>query len=251
MVSVWCFAKLGMSERRDERLTVEGPIWKFHLGSEERIVVGSQALLDEVCDEARFTKVVAANLKQARNGVQDGLGTAFGPEEKNWGIAHRILAPYFGPLAIQNMFGEMQDVATQLVLKWARHGADHDIHVTSDFTRLTLDVIALCTMDYRFNSYYKEAMHPFVEALESFLETNAVRAKRSAVMQPLCVFENHTYWGDIERLRKTAHEVIKERQERPREKKDLLNAMLHGVDPLTSESMTVRPRHERHRQNGC
>jgi cytochrome P450/NADPH-cytochrome P450 reductase len=221
------------------------------LGSEERVVVASQALLDEVCDEARFTKVIAANLKQARNCVQDGLGTASAPEEKNWGIAHRILAPHFGPLAIQNMFGEMQDIATQLVLKWARHGADHDIHVTSDFTKLTLDVIALCTMGYRFNSYYKEAMHPFVDALESFLKTNADRAKRSAVLQPFCVLENHTYWGDIERLRETAHEVIKERKKQSHEKKDLLNAMLHGVDPLTSEQMTVRPRRERPRQHGC
>jgi cytochrome P450/NADPH-cytochrome P450 reductase len=183
--------------------------------------------------------------------VQDGLGTASAPEEKNWGIAHRILAPQFGPLAIQNMFSEMQDIATQLVQKWARHGPDHDIHVTHDFTKLTLDVIALCTMDYRFNSYYKEDMHPFVEVLERFLGTNADRAKRSAIMQPFCVFENHTYWSDIERLRETAHEVIEERKKHPRQKKDLLDAMLHGVDPLTSERMTVRPRHERHRQHVC
>lgn len=213
-------------------------------------MVGSQALLDEVCDEARFAKVIAANLKQARNGVRDGLGTAFAPEEKNWGIAHRILAPHFGPLAIQSTFGEMQDIATQLVLKWARHGADYDIHVASDFTRLTLDVIALCTMDYRFNSFYREHMHPFVDALESFLKTNAGRAKRIAAMQPLHLFENHTYWGDIERLRETAHEVIKERKNHPNEKKDLLNAMLHGVDPLTSERMTVGPPHKWHRQHG-
>jgi hypothetical protein len=40
-------------------------------------------------------------------------------------------------------------------------------------------------MDYCFNSYYKEVMHPFVDAIEGFLEINAARAKRSAVMQPL------------------------------------------------------------------
>lgn len=38
---------------------------------------------------------------------------------------------------------EMHDVASQLVLKWARFGPDHDIDVSSDFTRLTLDTIAL------------------------------------------------------------------------------------------------------------
>jgi cytochrome P450/NADPH-cytochrome P450 reductase len=208
--------------------------------------VGSQALMDEVCDEGRFTKVIAAVLKQARNGVCDGLGTAHGPEERNWGIAHRILAPHFAPLAIENMFGDMHDIAGQLVLKWARHGPEHDIHVTEDFTRLTLDAIALSAMDYRFNSFYKGAMHPFIDALASFLNINEGRAKRSAVLQPFCAFENHKYWASIERLRETGHAVISARKMHPSDKKDLLNAMLHGVDPETGERMTVgllhRPR---------
>lgn len=38
---------------------------------------------------------------------------------------------------------EMHDIASQLVLKWARFGSENDIDVTSDFTRLTLDTIAL------------------------------------------------------------------------------------------------------------
>jgi cytochrome P450/NADPH-cytochrome P450 reductase len=37
----------------------------------------------------------------------------------------------------------MYDIATQLVLKWSRYGPEHDIKVTDDFTRLTLDSIAL------------------------------------------------------------------------------------------------------------
>lgn len=206
--------------------------------------------MDEVCDEGRFTKVIAAVLKQARNGIHDGLGTAHGPEERNWGIAHRILAPHFAPLAIENMFGDMHDIAGQLVLKWARHGREHDIHVTEDFTRLTLDAIALSAMDYRFNSFYKEAMHPFVDALASFLNTNGDRAKRSTVLQPFCVFENHKYWGSIERLRKTGHAVINARKVHPSDKKDLLNAMLHGVDPETGERMTVGLPH-RARRGHC
>lgn len=38
---------------------------------------------------------------------------------------------------------EMYDIASQLVLKWERFGPHHDIKVTDDFTRLTLDSIAL------------------------------------------------------------------------------------------------------------
>lgn len=42
-----------------------------------------------------------------------------------------------------NMSPEMHDIASQLVLKWARFGPENDIDVTADFTRLTLDTIAL------------------------------------------------------------------------------------------------------------
>lgn len=45
--------------------------------------------MNEVCDENRFAKIVAAALEEVRNGVHDGLFTAYGPEEPSWGIAHR------------------------------------------------------------------------------------------------------------------------------------------------------------------
>ncbi|CAO2650266.1 Nn.00g015580.m01.CDS01 [Neocucurbitaria sp. VM-36] len=214
-----------------------GPIWKFNLGGAERIVIGSQALMDEVCDEERFSKIIAASLNQVRNGIHDGLFTAKGPQEKNWGVAHRVLLPQLGPLAIRNMFGEMHDIASQLVLKWARHGSDHTIQVTDDFTRLTLDTLALCAMDYRFNSYYSEQMHPFVDAMADFLKVSGDRARRDMITQMFYRAETQKYWEDIELLRKTSLEVIKTRRNNPTDKKDLLNGMLNGVDPKTGEKM--------------
>lgn len=37
----------------------------------------------------------------------------------------------------------MQDIVTQMVLKWGRFGPDHAIDAADDFTRLTLDSIAM------------------------------------------------------------------------------------------------------------
>lgn len=216
-----------------------GPIFKFNLGGNERVVVGSQALMNEVCDEERFSKIVAAALEQVRNGVHDGLFTAYGPQERNWGIAHRVLLPQLGPLSIRNMFNEMHDVASQLVMKWARHGGNHTIQVVDDFTRLTLDTIALCAMDYRFNSYYYQSMHPFIDAMADFLKVSGDRARRDGISQMFYRTETAKYWEDIELLRKTSLEVIKTRRENPTEKKDLLNGMLYGVDPKTGETMSV------------
>ncbi|USP74599.1 uncharacterized protein yc1106_01873 [Curvularia clavata] len=214
-----------------------GPVWKFYLGG-ERIVVADQAHMDEICNEERFSKIIAASLEQVRNGVHDGLFTAYGPQEKNWGIAHRVLMPQLGPLAIRNMFDEMHDIASQLVMKWARHGPEHKIHVTDDFTRLTLDTIALCAMDYRFNSYYYQRMHPFVDAMADFLKTSGDRARRDPITQMFYGAESQKYWSDIELLRKTSLEVINTRRANPTDKKDLLNGMLNGVDPKTGEKMT-------------
>jgi cytochrome P450/NADPH-cytochrome P450 reductase len=115
--------------------------------------------MNEVCDEKRFTKIVSGGLEQMRNGIKDGLFTAY-PGEHNWEIAHRVLMPglwdylgmkedcwsvgtAFGPLSIRSMFDEMHDIASQLVVKWARFGSKERINVTDDFTRLTLDSIAL------------------------------------------------------------------------------------------------------------
>lgn len=66
--------------------------------------MSSHELVDEVCDEERFGKMVSAGLHEIRNGVNDGLFTANYPGEENWAVAHRILVPAFGPLMIRGMF---------------------------------------------------------------------------------------------------------------------------------------------------
>lgn len=101
------------------------------------MLIASQRLLQEVCDEKRFGKLVAAGLKELRNGIRknriyDSPSTAFtdGPSsniddglftaqnwESNWGLAHRILVPAFGPLSIAAMFDDMKDVSARPIIE--------------------------------------------------------------------------------------------------------------------------------------
>jgi cytochrome P450 / NADPH-cytochrome P450 reductase len=69
-----------------------GPIFKLNLGGEEKLFISTHELMNEVCDEKRFSKTVSGALEQIRNGVEDGLFTAY-PGEHNWEIAHRVLMP--------------------------------------------------------------------------------------------------------------------------------------------------------------
>lgn len=132
----------------------------------------------------------------------------------------------------------MYDIAQQLVLKWARNGPAVPIQVTDDFTRLTLDTIALCAMGTRFNSFYHDEMHPFVEAMVGLLAGSGNRALRPNLLNNLPTAENNKYWSDIEYLRNLARELVDARKENPVEKKDLLNALILGRDPQTGQGMT-------------
>tara|TARA_R110002060_G_scaffold3089_14_gene4883 strand:- start:620 stop:868 length:249 start_codon:yes stop_codon:yes gene_type:complete len=69
-----------------------GPIYRLTLGGSEKVFISTHALMNEVCDEKRFTKMVSGALDEIRNGVRDGLFTAY-PGEHNWEIAHRVLMP--------------------------------------------------------------------------------------------------------------------------------------------------------------
>ncbi|KAI3154000.1 hypothetical protein CBS147325_1092 [Penicillium roqueforti] len=215
-----------------------GPIFRLTIFGKPRVFVSSHELVDEVCDEERFGKMVSAGLHEIRNGVNDGLFTANYPGEENWAVAHRILVPAFGPLMIRGMFDEMYDIATQLVMKWARAGPTVPIQVTDDFTRLTLDTIALCAMGTRFNSFYHDEMHPFVEAMVGLLLGSGHRSLRPALLNSLPTSENNKYWSDIEYLRNLSQELVDARKENPVDKKDLLNALILGRDPQTGKGMT-------------
>jgi cytochrome P450/NADPH-cytochrome P450 reductase len=215
-----------------------GPIFRFTTFGQTRVFLSSHELVDEVCDEERFTKYVVAGLKEIRNGTNDGLFTANYPGEENWAIAHRVLVPAFGPLMIRGMFDDMYDIAGQLVMKWARNGPNVPITVTEDFTRLTLDTIALCSMGTRFNSFYHDDMHPFIEAMTGLLSGSGNRARRPGLLNNLPTNENAKYWNDITYLRNLSQELIDARKNNPIDKKDLLNALILGRDPQTGKGMT-------------
>ncbi|CAK7204228.1 hypothetical protein SEUCBS139899_006982 [Sporothrix eucalyptigena] len=216
-----------------------GDIYRLNILGNTAVFVSTNALVNELCDEKRFKKNVGNVLKQVRNGVHDGLFTSYGEEEPNWGKAHRILTPAFGPLSIRNMFDDMHDIASQLTLKWARQGPTEPIHVTDDFTRLALDTLALCAMDYRFNSFYSQEMHPFIRAMGGFLVESGNRSRRPPLPSMFYKSADQQYEADIATMRAVSDGVLQARkqQQPPSERKDLLAAMLHGTDPRTGEQL--------------
>lgn len=217
---------------------IYGPFFRMRLLDRNIYIASSQEIVDELCDEKRFTKRVSAPLQQIRAVTGDGLFTADG-DNPNWGKAHRILVPAFGPIAIRGMFDRMIDVADQMFTRWERFGPDAVIDVADNMTRLTLDTIALCAFDYRFNSFYQDQMHPFVAAMVATLKEAGDRNRRPKVMNALMLAKARDFEANCQLMHKVARDLIAERRRDPKgsEKNDLLNLMLNGVDPVTGTKL--------------
>ncbi|KAK2757462.1 fum6p [Colletotrichum kahawae] len=217
-----------------------GPIFSLTFAGKREITVSSRELVEEVSDETRFCKLVTSGVETMRAAAGDGLFTAQ-HNNHTWGVAHRILMPVFGPLKIRSMFDEMNDLSEQLCLKWARLGPSVPIEVADDFTRLTLDTIALCSMDYRFNSFYLDKKtHPFVESMIAVLGEADLQAVLPDFVSLLRPREMSKFRRNIEQMQSTCREIIAERRQSPTkdQSNDLLNAMLNGRDPETGDSLS-------------
>jgi cytochrome P450/NADPH-cytochrome P450 reductase len=216
-----------------------GPIFQLEILGNPLVVVSSQELVNELSDESRFDKRVAGALRNIRDFAGDGLFTAR-TDEPNWAKAHRLLMPAFGPIGIRGMFDRMLDIAEQMLLRWERFGPDNVIEVTEDMTRMTLDTIALCAFDYRFNSFYQREMHPFIGAMVDALAEAGARTRRPGLASKMLLRTRRAYEDDLELMREVADALIAERKRDPdaAQKKDLLGLMLQGRDPVTGEGLS-------------
>jgi cytochrome P450 / NADPH-cytochrome P450 reductase len=215
-----------------------GPIFWLDMMGAPLVVVSGHDLVDELSDEKRFDKAVRGPLRRVRAVAGDGLFTA-DTNEPNWSKAHNILLQPFGNRAMQSYHPSMVDIAEQLVKKWERLNGDEEIDVVHDMTALTLDTIGLCGFDYRFNSFYRRDYHPFVESLVRSLET--IMMIRGLPMENLWMQKRRRdLAADVAFMNKMVDEIVAERRknaEAAADKKDMLGAMMTGVDRATGEQL--------------
>ncbi len=215
-----------------------GPIFWLDMMGSPLVIVSGHDLVNELSDERRFDKAVRGPLRRVRAIAGDGLFTA-DTSEPNWSKAHNILLQPFGNRAMQSYHPSMVDIAEQLVKKWERLNADEEIDVVHDMTALTLDTIGLCGFDYRFNSFYRRDYHPFVESLVRSLET--IMMIRGLPLENLWMQKRRRdLAGDVAFMNKMVDEIVAERRryaDAAADKKDMLAAMMTGVDRATGEQL--------------
>jgi len=198
--------------------------------------VSSVALAAEVCDPARFRKIIGPPLSYLRDMAGDGLFTAHS-DEPNWGCAHRILMPAFSQRAMKGYFDVMLRVANRLVDKWDRNGPDADIAVADDMTRLTLDTIALAGFGYDFESFASDQLDPFITAMVGALEEAMRKLTRLPIQDRFMGRAHRQFADDVAYMRNLVDDVIRKRRAAPTQGMDLLNLMLDARDPETDQRL--------------
>jgi cytochrome P450/NADPH-cytochrome P450 reductase len=215
-----------------------GPIFWLDIRGRVLLIASGFELVEELCDEARFDKSVRGPLRRVRRFAGDGLFTAE-TQEPNWAKAHNILLPNFSERAMHGYHPMMLDIAEQLVSKWDRLNAEDEIDVVRDMTALTLDTIGLCGFDYRFNSFYREGQHPFVDAMGRSLAASG-EARGLPLESVVQRKRERQLRADIQYMNELVDRIIKERRASSEDlatKPDLLSYMLSGVDKRTGERL--------------
>ena len=217
-----------------------GPIYELEVpGRGARIIASSFELIDPLCDELSFDKKVGGGLAALASGPAGrGLFTSE-TQDPNWRKAHNVLLPAFSMDAMRGYHPRMLDLATQLMLKWERLNPDDTVDLPADMTRLTLDTIALCGFDYRFNSFYRDTPHPFVLAMLNTLEAAQAAARELPIQAKLQPARAKKVRADQKFMVETVHGIIEERRKSGRLGKvnDLLDRMLTGVDRQSGEKL--------------
>lgn len=214
-----------------------GRFFLMTAGGHDFYVCGSYEMVKHLNDEARFQKNVHLPLEHLRPLVGDALFTAY-PGEPNWDIAHRVLVPVFGPLSLKKMQPMMVDVLAQMLMHW-EHTAGQPFSAADQFTRLTLDTIALCGFRFRFNSFHSEKLHPFVDSMVACLLMSDERSRWPTPLLKLRWNHNRKYNAHIQSMFDLCDKLIAERRANPYpDAGDMLNVMLHDKDPKTGKHLS-------------
>ncbi len=217
-----------------------GPIYKLTLPAGTRVMVTGADLVDQMCDDTTFDKKIGAGLKGLQNSVAGGGLFTSETSDPMWHRAHNILMAPFSQQAMREYMPRMLDIAGQLTDKWSRLNPDEEINLPVDMTALTLDTIALCGFDYRFNSFYRETPHPFVLAMVRALLEAQARATQPKIQQRLRIRANRQMAEDQEYMRALVNGLVQDRRRQgdAADNTDLLGRMLTGIDKQSGLGLT-------------
>ncbi len=136
-----------------------GPLFYGEFSGTRKLYACSLELVEELCDEARFTKNLMQPLAQVRELAGDGLFTSY-YGEPNWQKAHDVLMPGFSYAGLRNYHGAMLDIGSQLLARWDGAAGQRPVDASADLQKLAMDTVALAGFGAHFDSFDYPGLAP-------------------------------------------------------------------------------------------
>jgi cytochrome P450 len=210
-----------------------GPIFKINALGKQIVIVANAALAEEVCDEKRFRKYTQAPLiLELRKTIHDGLISAH-DDEPNWGITHRIMAPFVSPSYDETRVTDIQDVVSDLTKKWTSSPSQR-IDLTADLQHFDMQAVIYGLFGQRYNLVNGQGPH----VVESMIRISWEILKRSSRPKLInWLYYDRVYAEYISEFRKIGTDLIAAKKAEQTPKQDLLYGLLFNKDPQTGESV--------------
>ncbi len=224
-----------------------GPLFEMVAFGRKFVFATGVDLVGELCDDHRFTKVLAPGVHDLRMFVGDGLFTAF-TDEPNWRLAHDLLVPAFSKAAMRGYHAIMDAATDELLGVWDEAAGDGlAVDVSPWLTKLTLETISRSAFSHTFHSFESEQVDPFVTTFVASMSHAAARSnvaslpvvgRRMARRRDRRALERHTYIDDL------LARIVSEREARGGPQEDLLGRMMHV--PVDDEGSLLDAANVRH-----
>ncbi|KAK4074056.1 hypothetical protein Trihar35433_3530 [Trichoderma harzianum] len=211
-----------------------GEIFQIKVLGQTIVFVASVTLAEELCDEKRFRKFVGGPVVEIRAAVHDALFVAY-DDEPSWGIHHRIIFPTLRPDAVGAHFGEMRDLATELLNNWRGLGEQNKISPVEQLNRLNLETNTSIFYGKRLNGLAGPP-HPMIQAMEDSTSEAMKRPTRPGLFNWLLY--GRKFKSSIKTMRDYAADLVKYRQENPTDRQDMLATLMNTPDPETGKTLT-------------
>lgn len=92
-------------------------------------------------------------------------------------------------------------------------------------------------MGSRFNSFYREHQHEFVDAMVAILTECFSRSRRPPLPEAFFATKDRQFQQEIDKLEGIAKSLLQARRQHPIDKPDLLNTMIKARDTKTGETL--------------
>ena len=136
---------------------------------------------------------------------------------------------------VPNYFTEVRQCAAELVAKWKTKSTGGPLKISpfDELNRLSLEACTLAFHGVKLNCITAAQAHPMIAAMEGATSEAMKRPNRPRLLN---WWHQSKFNKDTKTMRTYAADVLKQRRDNPQpERKDMLHALMNGVDPETGE----------------